>query len=153
MVKQPDGTYTAPEAVLQEIRDTVTEFNDLRTSRGAQNWKARAQWFLGGFGIWAERFFIGDMRKLALEAPSPQLHIIVTGTAQAQDVRAFTADGLTAYVLVDFRSVVWAVYSSSDWALIDPARRSTVDSQLWRVRFDMVDGRWKYEELVTTPKR
>ena len=153
MVKQPDGTFMAPEAVLQNIRDTVAEFNDLRTSRDVKEWKSRAQWYFGGHNIWAERFFIGDMRKLALEAPSPQVHLIVTDTLRPIDIRAFSADGLTAYLLIDFKPVLWVVYSTSDWTLIDPALPSKVDSQLWRIRFDLTDGRWKYEELVATPKR
>lgn len=153
MVRQPDGSFMAPEAVRQAIRAFVIEHNLDRTIPAGQDWKAAARASAGRDAIVADLYYIGDLRKLVAESTSPQLHMIVSGLVSVADIRAFGADGLTAHVLVDFSAITTAIFSTSDWSIIESAHKPSVPIQLWRIRFDTADGRWKYEELLATSPR
>ena len=153
MVKQADGSYMAPEAVRQTIRDFVAEHNANRTLVPGQNPAKTAKDYYERNPATAEKFYFGDLRRVVATTPSPQVQLIASGTATAVDVRAFGSDGMTAHVLVDFTAVKSSVFSTQDWSLIDASYVSPNAAQLWKVHFDVADGRWKYEELILTQPR
>ena len=153
MVKQADGSFMAPEVVRQTIRDFVAEHNANRTLVPGQNPAKTAKDYYERNPATAERFYFGDLRRIVATTPSPQVQLIASGTATAVDVRAFGSDGMTAHVLVDFTTVKSSVFSTQDWSLIDASYVSPNAAQLWKVHFDVADGRWKYEELILTQPR
>lgn len=153
MVKQPDGLFMAPEAVRQTIKDTILESFDDRTALGSKDPLIAARALYTDNTVRAQRFYIGNLRNLVITTPSPQIQIVVGGKINVVDTRAFSADGLTAYAAIDFSGIRANVYSTSDWSLLQGNTAGADLVEVWRMRFDPSDGRWKYENLETSQRK
>ncbi len=153
MVKQADGSFMAPEAVRQTIREMVSDSYRDRIAIDGRDPLIVAKALVGGNAVRAERFYIGDLRQLVINTPSPQIQIVVAGKISVVDIRAFGPDGITAFAAIDFTGIRANVYSASDWSLLKADSPGVDLVEVWRVRLDLADGQWKYENLVTSQKK
>jgi hypothetical protein len=153
MVKQADGGFMAPEAVRQTIRVMVSDSYRDRIAIDGRDPLTVAKALVAGNAVRAERFYIGDLRQLVINTPSPQIQIVVAGKISVVDIRAFGPDGITAFAAIDFTGIRANVYSASDWSLLKADSPGVDLVEVWKVRLDLADGRWKYESLVTSQKK
>ena len=148
MVKQADGGFLAPRAVTESIGLMVSDFySNARASTG-QDSRVVAQTMERNAADVATKFLIGPARASVLQSDATQVNVIVAGEIRAIDIRGFGADGLTCHLAVQAKGLKVDVYSRSDFTIRSSAMSVDDYTQIFRARFDLVDGRWKLEEVI-----
>jgi len=148
MVKQPDGLFMAPEAVRQTIREMALGPYLEGVAFGGADPLVVAKTLVARRQEIANKYYIGKLRDAALAFQSDEVQIPVTATISAIDVRAFSSDGLTARVTISQSNAIVNIYRKSDWSLKQEGYRGQNAIEIWVIRFDPFDSRWKYEEQV-----
>ncbi len=153
MVKQADGSFMAPEAVRQTIREMATGFYVRRSVTVDKDSLAVAKEIQANLKRNAELYYIGDLRNVVSTTLSPQVNVIVTATITPFDVRAFDSVGQNAFVAIEHTRVKIDVFDTSDWSV--RAHDFVVPDfiEIWQTSFDLSDGRWKMAKLVSSEKK
>jgi hypothetical protein len=153
MVKQADGSFMAPEAVRQTIRELAVQPYLKRLVPAGVDPLQFARAFYATRTELARDYYIGALRDTVGNSTLLEIHVDISATTAALDVRGFTQDGLSAYVTVEQLGPTVNVYRTNDWAARLTQFRGVDTIEVWKVRFDMTDFRWKYEELVLAQKK
>ena len=153
MVKQADGSYMAPEAVRQAIREMAEGFFLRRAALNGQDSLVKAKEIVSNVVSLSNEFLIGELRDAGISAPAPRVNVMVSGTIHAVDVRAFGADGVTAFVAVEHAANKMDVYDTSTWAVTSKGLLLPDFLDIWQSRYDPTDGRWKLEKLIATERK
>jgi len=148
MVKQADGSYMAPEAVRQTIREMAVEYFDLISALNGKDSRVVAQATIRTEDELAVKYFVGELRRIILTDKSPQVSVLVTGTQGVADVRGFSSDGLTAFFTFRTKNAKYDVYDTTNWDVVSRGSSPSDLDEIWGIRFDLTDGRWKMERLV-----
>jgi hypothetical protein len=148
MVKQADGSYLAPTPVVEAITAMTLDFYLRRSTLQGRDSKTVAQGILAELPEATQRFFIGELRVVPPITAVTQINVLVTGTITVTSVRGFVADGVTGYVGVETTKAKVDIYATSDWTRKDKDLPVADIQEIWLVRFDQTDSRWKFEKRV-----
>ena len=153
MVKQADGSFMAPEAVRQTIREMAEEFFLRRAALNGQDSLVKAKEIVSNVVSLSMEFLIGELRDTGINAAAPRVNVMISGTVRAVDVRAFSGDGVTAFVAVEHTANKMDVFDTATWTPISKGLLLPDFVDIWQTRLDQADGRWKMEKLITTERK
>ena len=153
MVKQADGSFMAPEAVRQTIREMAVDLFLRRAALNGQDSLAKGREIITNMVPLANEFFIGELRDTTISAPAPRVNVMVSGTVVAVDVRAFGSDGMSAFVAVEHIANRMDIYDTKSWTSVNKGLLLPDFVDIWQTRFDSRDGRWKMEKLIASERK
>ena len=157
MVKQPDGTYMAPQAVIDQMAGDLIYPSQINTAAKNDYDPLDVALFQGNHyrEIWGPYMTAAQMERVVADPP-PLFSVMTTRTASLRDARAFDQDGLSAYASLELSVGFGSTYTQTVKSLTPPVTmtlqyarvRSKPIIEIWKVVFDIKTGRWIFDQFV-----
>lgn len=152
MVKQTDGTYMAPQEVVDAIKKM---FKDWDSETAAVNSLPITQ-AVEKIKVVDDKFYWPQERDKGLASLQQNgLYLRTAGVAQATDVKNFSVDGLTAQVSQINRGMVYDHYDSTTLKLIQKGIKEDDFVAILNIRYNPDRKQWQVwntERFTTLPK-
>ena len=140
MVKQTDGTYMAPQEVVDAIKKM---FKDWDSETAAVNSLPITQ-AVEKIKVVDDQFYWPDERDKTLASLQQNgYYKRMAGTTQATDVKNFSADGLTAQVSYLSRGLVYDHYEAATLKLIQQGIKNDDMVVIFNVRYNPNRKQWQ----------
>ncbi|MBX7213264.1 MAG: hypothetical protein K1X39_04550 [Thermoflexales bacterium] len=157
MVKQPDGTYMAPQAVIDQIAGDITYpivliSSDKPGYEISDNTNFQANHY---DEVWGPYLTKKQLDKLH-ESPPDRVFVVFSRTVTLSDARSFSSDGTSAFATLHYSVGTGTTYTIPKMSLEPPVvlalehRKALFAAvvEIWQVAFDVKDGRWKLDRFV-----